>query len=218
MKRLATALGIVFAFALTGAAPADAQLWFFPNYSSPSGYGAAETYVAATYGRGLNETSGQLNAFGAAVSRTGVGGRATLSIGAGFVDDLVTNELTLGGSVAVDVLPETTATRLSIQAGMGWIAPDLGGESLTSLTFPIGVAVSQTFQSGSNSIRPWIMPRLNVTRVSYAGESDSAVDMGASAGVSFTTTSGFGFHAALDLLAADNSLWQGGAGIHYMIR
>jgi hypothetical protein len=217
MNRLATALGIGFAFALIGAAPADAQLWFFPNYSSPSGYGASETYVAASYGRGLNETSGQLNAFGAAVSRTGVGGRATLSIGAGFVNDQLADELTLGGSAAVDVLPESSATRLSIQAGIGWIAPDIGDESLTSLSFPIGVALSQTFQSGSNSIRPWVMPRVNITRVSYAGASDSAVDLGASAGVSLTTTSGFGFHAALDLLAADSRLWQGGAGIHYMI-
>ncbi len=217
MKRFATVLGAAFALALLAAAPADAQQWFFPNYSSPSGYGTAETYVAATYGRGLNETSGELNSFGAAVSRTGIAGRATLSLGGGFVDNVNNSELTLGGSVAVDVLPESMATRLSVQAGMGWIAPELAGETLTSLAFPIGVAVSRTFDQGSSSVRPWVMPRLNVTRVSLGDTSNSQVDFGASAGLTFTMNNGLGLHAAVDLLAADNRLWQGGAGVHYTI-
>mgnify|MGYP007073185295 CR=1 FL=1 len=217
MKRFATVFGTGLAIALLGAAPAEAQQWFFPNYASPSGYGTAETYVAATYGRGLNETSGELNAFGAAVSRTGLAGRATLSVGGGFVDVVDGNEVTLGGSVAVDLLPEAMAMRLSVQAGMGWIAPEVAGETLTSLSFPIGVAVSRTFDNGSSTVRPWVMPRVNVTRVSLAGASSSEVDFGASAGLSLTMNSGFGFHAAVDLLAANSSLWQGGAGIHYAI-
>ena len=107
---------------------------------------------------------------------TVIAGRATLALGGGLIDNLGFSELTLGGSVAVDVLPENMSTRLSLQAGLGWMAPDVGGESLTSLSIPIGVAVNRTVRQRH-----------------------------------------VGLHAALDLLAANSSMWQGGAGVHYAI-
>jgi 3D (Asp-Asp-Asp) domain-containing protein len=42
-------------------------------------------------------------------------------------------------------------------------------------------------------------------------------DFGASGGLGFTTASGFGVHAAIDLLAADPNIWTLGAGVHYVI-
>jgi hypothetical protein len=63
------------------------------------------------------------------------------------------------------------------------------------------------------------MPRVHLSRASAEGfDSEMETDFGASGGAGFTTASGFGFHAAIDLLAATNSIWTMGAGVHYMIQ
>ena len=42
-------------------------------------------------------------------------------------------------------------------------------------------------------------------------------DFGASGGASITMSSGFGINAAIDLLAASESIWTGGIGVHYVV-
>ena len=217
MKRPATALAFGLGMVLMTAASADAQLWFFPDYAVPSAFGTPSSFVAGTYGRGLNDVSGKLNAYGLIVGRTGLGERISVMAGAGLIDD-VESEWTIGGSVGVDVLEADATTQLSVQGGVGWLDVDFLGETLTTLRFPIGVALKRRIEGESASVTPWVMPRLNISRVSGLGSSDTEADFGASAGVGVTMTSGFGLHAALDVLAANSTVWFVGVGAHYVIR
>jgi hypothetical protein len=65
----------------------------------------------------------------------------------------------------------------------------------------------------------WVMPRVHMSRLAVDGfDSEMETDFGASGGAGFTTASGFGFHAAIDLLAQDPSIFTLGAGVHYVIQ
>ena len=217
MKRPATALAFGLGMVLMTAASADAQLWFFPDFAVPSAFGTPASFVAGTYGRGLNDVSGKLNAYGLIVGRTGLGERISVMAGAGLIDD-VESEWTIGGSVGVDVLGADATTQLSVQGGVGWLDVDFLGETITTLRFPIGVALKRRIEGESASVTPWVMPRLNISRISVLGISDTEVDFGGSAGVGVTMTSGFGLHAAIDVLAANSTVWFVGVGAHYVIR
>lgn len=206
----ACALGLLF----TVPSQSSAQAWFFPDYALPSSNGTPATWLAATYGRGLNDSSGKTNAFGGAIGRTTNRASFIGVIGQGRAEG--EGELTLGGGVGVDVYQGTTAT-LSVQGGIGWLSADVGTESLTSLRFPIGVALKGMWQTPEAQIVPWVMPRLNFVRVSLDGSSENSTDFGASTGVTFNFPNGFGVHTALDLLAADSNIWYYGIGVHYVL-
>ncbi len=212
-------IGLAVGLALFGAAPAMGQMWFFPDYAVPSANGAPSTFLAATYGRGLNESSGKTDGFGAVVGRTGT--RVGVMGGAGVITGEGDRELTVGAQVGVDLLAEGAPTQLSVQGGIGYMDVDFFGESLTLLRFPIGLALKARIETTSGgSITPWIMPRLNIARLSGGGESDTEMDFGASGGVTFTAAGGFGVHAALDLLVPGedvDSVWFLGLGVHYAI-
>ena len=78
--------------------------------------------------------------------------------------------------------------------------------------------LSRRIEGESASVTPWVMPRLNIARISGGGSSDTEADFGASAGVGVTMTNGFGLHAALDFLASNRTVWFVGVGAHYVIR
>lgn len=205
---LSPVLGFLF---LVGAQTADAQMWEFPDYAVPSSFGAPSSFVAGTYGRGLNDDSGELDAFGAVVGRTGES--VSVMGGLGLVSGGGDDEVTLGGAVGVDVFQGEPAT-VSLQGGIGWMSPG----DVTLLRFPIGVAIKGRAGSSDTRITPWAMPRLNITRLSTDGFSDTVTDFGASAGVSFTFAGGFGVHTALDVLFADGGEpFLFGMGAHYVI-
>ncbi len=218
MKFHGTAVAFGLAMVLTTAAPVDAQLWFFPDFAVPSAFGTPSSFVAATYGRGLNDVSGKLNAYSLKVGRTGLGGRFSVRAGAGFISEDGETESRLGASVGVDVLEADATTQVSVQAGVGRLAIDVLGETLTTLRFPIGVALKRRIEGASATVTPWVMPRLNIARASGLGSSATEADFGASAGVGVSMSSGFGVHAALDVLAANSTIWMVGAGVHYVIR
>ncbi len=204
---LALGLGLVFFAAL----PASAQLWFFPDYAVPSMEEAPTTFIVGTYGRGLNAESLELDAFGGAVGRTG----ETVSFmgGLGLINGAVDDEITVGGSVGIDVV-KGESMNLGLQGGIGWYSPG----DITSLRFPLGVAVKGSVESPEALIMPWVMPRIDIRRFSSDGASDTETDFGASAGVSFTFPGGFGVHTALDVLVLDGGEpWLFGIGGHYLI-
>ena len=209
MKRHASALALAVGLVSITAAQVEGQLWFFPDYAVPSSNGTPSTFVAGTFGRGVNEDSGELNAFGAVVGRTGE--RVSVMGGIGMVDD-VDSEITLGGSVGVDVVNGESAT-ISVQGGIGWMSPG----DFTLVRVPIGLAIKGNGGSGSTSVIPWIMPRLNYTRVSFGGASSSETDFGASGGVGITSQGGFGVHLALDALFANETIFTLGLGVHYVV-
>ena len=203
--------------ALTLAAPADAQLWFFPDHAVPSAFGSPSSFVAGTYGRGVNDVSGKLNAYGLIVGRSGLGERISVMVGAGLIDD-IESEWTLGGAVGVDLFEADETTQVSVQGGVGWLDVDALGETITTLRFPIGIALKRRVEGESASVTPWLMPRFNISRISGFGNSDTELDFGASAGVGVTMTNGFGLHAAIDVLAANSTVLYAGVGAHYLIR
>ena len=208
MKR---SLVLTLGLAMLAAVPVQAQLTNFPVYAAPSGGPA--TYLGLTYGRGMNDASGKLDAYGAFVGRSGVGGRASIFAGLGMLDIDPESEWTFGGGVGVDVLPAGGSAQVSIQGGVGYFSPG----TATLLTFPIGVALKGNIEGPTATVAPWVMPRLHISRVSN-GTSATETDFGVSGGFAVTLPSGFGIHTALDLTAVDPSnVWLLGVGLHYMM-
>lgn len=214
MKRAVTALGVATALLIAVAPALEAQSFFFPDYALPSMADQPTGFLAASYGRGLNDASGKVDAYGVAYGRSMESFSFALNMGAA---DLVDTEITAGGSIAVDVMQGESAT-ISLQGGVGWISFDVLTTSTTSLRFPIGVAIKGAVESPEARITPWVMPRLNVARTSAGGASTTSTDFGASGGVGFTFASGFGVHTALDVLVRDGGQpWTFMMGAHYVL-
>jgi hypothetical protein len=209
-----SAIAIVACFGLIlASAPADAQLINFPHYATPS-TATPSSFIAASYGRGLNEDSGKQNAFGVSVGRTGISNRVTVTAGVGMVNYDPDAKYTFGGNVGDDVLEQGATTQVSVQGGVGYISL---ATDFSLMNFPIGVAIKTTMEGESANIGLWAMPRVDIMRGSAFGVSSTNTDLGVSGGVSITTPGGIGFHAALDVLAADPSAMVGGAGVHFVI-
>lgn len=206
------AKGFVLALGLLSftALPASAQMWGFPDYAVPSATTGPATFLAGTYGRGLNDASGKLDAFGAVLGRTG----EVLSFmgGVGMVSGGADDEITVGGAVGADVVHGESAT-LALQGGVGWM--DSG--NTTMWRFPLGVAVKGYWESPEATIAPWVLPKLNISRVSNDFLENTETDFGTSVGVAFGFASGFGVHTALDVIFAENEVWTYGIGGHYIL-
>jgi hypothetical protein len=208
MKRtLVLTLGLLTAAAVS----VEAQLAFFPVDALPSG--SAATFFGATYGRGMNDASGKLDAYGAFIGRTGVGNRATLAAGVGMID-AAESEWTFGGAVGVDVLPAGGSAQLSLQTGLGYFSPVT---DVSTMHIPVGVALKGMVEGPTADVQPWVMPRLSIIRTSVGDLSDTSTEFGVSGGVAVTLPSGFGFHTSVDVLAADNAQWLLGVGVHYLM-
>jgi hypothetical protein len=200
---------------LGGAAPLTAQMWFFPDYAVPSAGDAPSTWLAGSYGRGLNDDSGEIDGFGFMAGRAGETVSFMGGVGQGRSDG--ESETTLGGSVAFDFAKGESLT-VGVQGGVGWF----GAESFDAFRFPLGIAFKGRVESPSATIIPWGMPRLNLQHFRSDGESETETDLGASAGVSFTFSGGFGVHTALDVLFVANDSGNRepitfGIGAHYVI-
>ena len=142
--------------------------------------------------------------------------RVTVAVGVGWLNLAPDSEITFGGGVGVDVLDGAATTQVSVQAGVGYV----GMDPITSLRFPIGVAIKRRIETGSANVTPWVMPRLDISRTSN-GSSNTETNLGASGGVGITMPGGFGIHAALDFLRASvggftSDVWTGGIGAHYV--
>lgn len=209
MKRTVNAIVFGAIALLVTATAAEAQLWGFPDYALPSG---GTTAVGGSYGRGLNDDSGKSDAYGAFIVGSNGSGVSFAFAGAMISD--IDDELTLGGAVGYDV-SSTESMTISVQGGVGWMGPG----NLTLLRIPVGVAFKGQVDSGEAVITPWAMPRINISRLSGGGFSDTETDFGGSAGVSFNFSGGFGIHTALDVLITgdDSTPITFGAGGHYVI-
>jgi len=192
----------------------EAQLVNMPTRALPSSFGNPSSSVAAFYGRGLNDASGKQNAYGLAYARTGLGDRVNVGISGAMVDLDPDSKFTFGGNVGVDLLGGDASTQISLQGGVGYLSL---ADQVSTTNVPVGVAVRGRVEGGA-TLGWWFMPRLNYTRASVLGLTGSATDLGASAGLDVTTSSGFGVNAALDLLASDpDAVWLFGIGAHYVI-
>jgi hypothetical protein len=198
---------------LLPAAPAQAQMFNFPDYSIRSG--APATVIATHLARGLSASSGKRNAYGATVSRSGIAERFSARVGIGMVDRDPEGKLTFGGAVQASFTDPSSSTALALLAGFGYMSID----PATLLRFPIGVSAGISVPAASGStVFSWVMPRLDISRLSASGTSGTETNLGASGGVTVLAGSGLGFHLALDLVASDPTAWHTGGGIQYVIQ
>ncbi len=212
MKHLVKCVSLAVGLSLLGAVPAAAQLWFFPDYAVPSNSGLPQTFIAGTYARGLNASSGKTDGFAV---MAGVSTSVVSFMGGVGVISGANDEVTLGGAIGVDLIKAPGApVQLTLQAGVGWIEIDpVGFAPITLWRFPIGLAL----KAQGGPVTPWIMPRLNIVRASDSGFSDTTTEVGVSGGIAITGEGGFGIHAALDYLAVDDGPWMLGVGLHYVL-
>jgi len=199
------------------AAPATAQLLNHPVQALPQGPAEGNTFVAAQWARGLNENSRELNSFAVAIGR----GMEKISYTGqvGYLLDAVpdVNELTLGANVAYHLLSDdSTPVQVSVQAGYGWASFDDGaGGSVTSSSFPVGVAISGRPADSGSAVRPWVMPRMAINKIT---DFDTVYDFGVSGGVSFTTVSGASVQVAGDWVNVEGGSPFGmSLGFHYLL-
>lgn len=110
---------------------------------------------------------------------------------------------------------------VTLQGGAGYTSfdslciPEDPDCSIDQWRFPVGAGIAFTIPNPALAIKPWIAPRMEITRLGGETVADPAV----SAGVEFNFITGLGLHAAYDLVFADGGR-PGifGAGLHYTFR
>jgi len=151
------------------------------------------------------------------------GARATLGlpmidlgVGLGSIDAGGASEIVYEAKASATVFGgPLIPVSVAIQAGVG----RLSDSGVSILSIPIGVGFGFSIPNPGVSIKPWVAPRIHVTRVSGAGFSATETDFAVSAGVNIGMPGGLGFHAALDVLKGDGgSLSTFGIGIHYTFK
>ena len=205
--------------ALLVAAPATAQLLNHPVTALPAGNALGATFVTGQYARGLNDNSGKLNSFGVGVGRAMQ--RVSFS-GMGSYTATALDELSLAAAVGVHLLSDdSTPVQLTIQSGLGWWSADISAtESQTMLNFPIGIAIQARPGDAATSVRPWVMPRLNIARSggTTTAASSTQTDFAVSGGVSVTGQSGAGAQVSFDWVNVEGGSPFGfSIGVHYAI-
>ena len=185
--------------ALLVATPAMGQLTNYPVTVLPAGDADGATSIGAGWGRGLNEDSGKLNAFGAAITR------AAETVSYQFAGVYVnSSDIALRGTLAYNALAEN----IGIQGGIEWKSPDAG----TQMNFPIGIS----FSGGSESVTYSVMPRVQFTRTSASSATTTDTDFGASAGIGFVTEGGVGLALSGDWVSGTSSILVG-AAVYYQL-
>lgn len=178
---------------VAGATAARAQLAGIPVYFNPAG--GTGIGVAANLGMPDNNYGG-----GTAYGVEGSVGLHALSlramIGSWKPKGFAAAVTTYGGDVGYRVFGGgLLPVAVGVQAGYGAVKDLVLGQ--TQSTIPIGVGVS--FNPPLFPIKPWIAPRIEVTRVSGGGATTTtATAFRVSAGVNFNLLLGLGIHAAVD--------------------
>jgi hypothetical protein len=205
--------GIVTLCAAFGVVPSLAgQVVGLPVYNSgiPTGIG-----IYADIGF-PNDAAGDGVAYGA-TGRLGVGPfGATASLARfdpeGPGDQLTSVGATLNYKVFGGPLVPLTVT---LQGGAGYAKQ----EDVKFYRFPVGLGLALTIPNPALAIKPWLAPRLDISRVSGDLGSATETNFGISGGVELNLLSGLGLHASYDRVFADvedPSIFA--AGLHYTIR
>ena len=184
--------------ALLVATPAMGQLTNYPIGALRAGDADGATSIGAGWGRGLNEDSGKLNAFGVGITR------AAETVSYQFAGVYVnSSDIALRGTLAYNALAEN----IGIQGGIEWKSPDAG----TQMNFPIGIS----FSGGSESVSYSVMPRVQFTRTSGT-TTTTDTNFGASAGIGFVTEGGVGLGLSGDWVSGTSSILVG-AAVYYQL-
>jgi hypothetical protein len=212
------ALAILALLLGTSSRGANAQVRGIPVYNNgiPSGIGL---YGDVGF---PDSAAGEGTAFGVS-GRAGFGNFGATAMLATFnPDGGGDSDLTVGATLNYKVFgAPLTPLSVTLQAGIGYSKPDLGlfpGDE-DELRLPVGLGFALTIPNPIVAIQPWLAPRVDITRVSGGGLSESETSFGLSGGVELNLLNGFGVHAAYDRVYADGSdPGIFGFGAHYAFR
>ncbi len=197
MKRT---LGFIAVAALVAGSvtPASAQLWNFPVVATPNALfagGGPTVGIYGLYGRGLNDDSGKLDAFGGAA----VLGLNRFAIKAGAMS--VRNgssEITFAGQIEAGLFaPEGSPVAISAFAGFG----TLNNVISTNIPFGLAIGIAPPMEGGTQ-VTIFGAARGQMTKIDSPGASNE-FGFGGSGGVGVVLPMGIGFGAAVDFLSID---------------
>jgi hypothetical protein len=204
---------------LLGGAPLAAQVRGLPVYNSgtPRGIGlygdvgfpnddAGGGHAFGATGRlglgfvGVTATVATFDPKGPEGSKTSVGGTGNLRV---FGGPLVPLSVTLQAGVGYAELEGSATT----------------GEDVDEWHIPIGVGFALTIPNPALAIKPWLAPRIDITRLSGGGSSNTDTNFGLSGGIELNLLNGFGAHASYDYVNGDGgNPGIFGIGAHYTFR
>ena len=186
---------------------AEAQITNQPVYVSPKhGTGLS---LAFDYGKGLNDSSGKLNAYGGRAT-LGIGfvtigaGASSISLGSG-----AGSEMSYGATASINIVSAPLVpVGGSVFGGFGTVS--VAGNSQNS--YPVGAAIAVKPPTAGLGIEIWAAPRVDIKNAS----STTATNFGISGGVNLDLPIGLGIHLALDYVAvSDAAPLLLGAGAQY---
>jgi hypothetical protein len=156
--------------------------------------------VAADFGSGVNPASGRAHHWGGRVA--GTLGPLVLMAGGGLWDAASETNLQLGATVATRVLGGAAGPlALYAVAGAGTVRAGPSDTSAAYWTFPMGVALIRPWRgTGLRGITPWLFPRVQVDRTTFASARSDQLGIGLSAGMSIQLMRRLGVHGALEWL------------------
>lgn len=205
---------------IAGASPLSAQAFGLPviNSGLPTGIGFAADAGFANDAAGGGWAAGLTGKVG--FSRLGVTATVTRvapDVGDEFFSAGATANVKVFGGPLIPL-------SVTLQAGAGYSAPEFscvppGNCDVNVWRFPAGVGFAFTIPNPAMAIKPWIAPRVDITRTSLDGASETDTRFAASAGVELNFITGLGIHAAYDWINADGD--KPGifaAGLHYTFR
>lgn len=204
MKRLTSSLAVAGLLLAFGPGALAAQLLANPVYFSPKAPNGLT--VAVDFGTTLQT---QVDDVEATAKPNNVAARAILGlpvfsvgVGAGvFNSDLpgADKELQFSGQAAVKIFsPPLLPVGVSVQAGAGYLQQGSGAAAVKTIDVPLGLAVGVKPPSPVVSFEAWAAPRVQLRRVSAAGNNATQAGIGASAGVNLGMPMGLGLHLAAD--------------------
>ena len=221
MTTLVRFTGLALAVSLATASAAAAQVSGLPvmNAGVTRGFG-----LSFDYGKPNNAAGG-----GFALGATAGLGFGPLGVTARLSRlDSDTEELwSAGGTANYKVIGgPLIPLAVTLQAGAGYASPDIacappGACEISEWRFPIGLGVSFTIPNPALAIKPWIAPRIDITRRSaYATlDAETESEFAISGGVELNMLTGLGLHAAYDWTKRDaGNLGIFSAGFHYNFR
>lgn len=129
----------------------------------------------------------------------------TASVGAYNPSGSTGAENTFGGTASLRIFGGLLMpVSVAVQGGVG-VRNEAGGVTdSTETEIPIGVAIAPSVPLFP--IKPWIAPRVQLSRRSGSGSSTNATSVGLSAGVNFNMLLGLGVHAAVDIQKVSSKL------------
>jgi opacity protein-like surface antigen len=205
--------------ATVGASPARAQVLGIPVYNSGIARGLG-LYGDVGF---PNAAAGKGTAFGL-TGRAGFGLLGVTAIVSSFnPDGPAGSVVSVGGTGNLRVFGgPLVPLSVTLQGGVGYAKPDNGllpSDEVSVLHFPVGVGFALTIPNPVLAIKPWLAPRVDVTRTKINGVSDTDTQFALSGGVEFNLLSGLGLHAAYDYRTG-GSRHPGvfGIGAHYTFR